>query len=161
MIGIRLTYRQGQYERIADILSEGERGRVLGQTVGAVGELLHEKVREYPRQRYVSRRAAYGVTFFSARQRRWFFAALRSGELQIPYGRTGRLRDGWRIEERSTKEVGLVNEVAYAPYVMGAGTQSRHERAVGWQTVQDIIDGHRGHIGRVGLAAIRKVLGGG
>lgn len=160
MIGIRINYRQGQYERITRKLPPGARGEMVKQTVGAVAKFLHEQVREYPAQRYVSRQAAYGRTFFSDRQRRWFFAALRSGEIDVPYHRTSTLRDGWRIVERSRKEVGLVNDVRYAPFVMGKDTQSRHERAVGWLTVQDIIRRYGGHIGRVGMEALMKLFGG-
>ncbi len=158
MIGIHLRIDQGQLRKLSDKLASWERKRVLHQTVEEVAGLLKDVLGEYPEQRSVSRRSAFGVTFFSDRQRRWFFAALRSGELSLPYSRTGALRDGWKLEPLGKNEVGLINEVPYAGYVMGKASQSRMMRMIGWKTVESVLKKYRPRVGRVALQNIRTWL---
>lgn len=87
--------------------------------------------------RYVSRKAAYGSTFVSEKQRRWFFAALRSGELEIPYKRTGALRRAWRVVGAGRTGF-IANDRPGAGFVMG-DIQSRHEGLVGWKKVEEVL----------------------
>ena len=49
-----------------------------------VGDYLVNVLRSYPPQNYVTRKAAYGQTFFSDKQRRWFFAALEAENYRYP-----------------------------------------------------------------------------
>src|SRR5512139_1044120 len=117
------------------------------QVVEKVSEYSLEVMRtEQPDYKYVSRADAYpdapaGPGFFSERQRRWFFAALASGELSIPYNRTGTLAAGWQIS-RSGDSFTLSNDVPYAPYVQGIESQSRHERMVGWRNVKVLTEAY-------------------
>lgn len=117
------------------------------QVLEAVGEYSVEVMQtEQPRYNYVSRADAYpdapaGPGWFSERQRRWFFAALASGEINTPYNRTGTLAAGWRIDKAGDHFV-LSNDVPYAPYVQGFAGQSRHERMVGWRNVKDLTEAY-------------------
>jgi len=120
---------------------------LVDQVVEKVSDYSLEVMRtEQPDYKYVSRADAYpdapaGPGFFSDRQRRWFFAALASGELSIPYNRTGTLASGWTIS-RSGNSFVLSNNVPYAPYVQGFAGQSRHERMVGWRNVKDLTEAY-------------------
>lgn len=120
---------------------------LMDQVVEKVSEYSLEVMQtEQPDYKYISRAEAYpdapaGPGFFSERQRRWFFAALTSGELSIPYNRTGTLAAGWTIR-RSGDSFILSNDVPYAPYVQGFASQSRHERAVGWRNVKDLTEAY-------------------
>lgn len=157
MIGIRFEYNQAQFKKLSDKLADFERKDVIGQTVGEVGEFMRGKLRDYPGYRYVSRRAAYGVPFFSDRQRRWFFAALASGELKIGDNRTRRLADGWQIKQTGPKQIDLFNAVPYAKYVQGTMTeQARQPRLVGWWSVTRWLREFKSEIGRVGMTNIKK-----
>ena len=119
----------------------------------AVGDYLVNVLRAYPPQQYVSRKAAYGQTFFSDRQRRWFFAALRSGDLQIPGKRTQTLAQGWkRLDDL------VYNEVEYAKFVMGEDEQSRHEAMVGWLTTDQVVQQRATRIVEIGQAAAKKAI---
>jgi hypothetical protein len=158
LIGVRLWYKTGQLEKLRDKLDSFKRKQVVHQTLDEVAKLLAEELRRYPPQRHVSRREAYDVTFFSDRQRRWFFAALNSGELELPYSRTDALRDGWHLENLGSDGVGLINEVSYAGYVMGKRTQSRMMKLIGWIPVESIIKKYRPNIGRVAIQSIRAWL---
>jgi hypothetical protein len=97
--------------------------------------------KEQPSYRHVTRARAYGMQrggegWFSDKQRRYVMAKIRSGEIRIPYNRTGRLVHGWAAT-RTTERVTFGNAVPYAPYVIGFAAQSRHERLVGWKTITD------------------------
>lgn len=110
---------------------------IRGEVIDAVSEYLLNVYRAYPPYNYVSRKAAYGVTFFTDKQRRWFFAALKSGELSIPYRRTQTLRRGWHQIGQGENSL-LVNETPYAAWMMGPGEQSRHAIAMGWKDIDKI-----------------------
>ncbi len=96
-------------------------------------------LREEPAQKYVTRQAAYGKTFQSDRMRSWFFAALSSGQISVPYHRTGALSHSWNAKI-SANEVIFSNAVPGASFVVGV-QQSRHEQMVGWKKVTDQLAG--------------------
>ena len=60
--------------------------------IDAANEYLLNVLKAYPPQRSITRKEAYGVSFFTEKQRRWFFANLDN--LQIPYHRTQYFHDG-------------------------------------------------------------------
>lgn len=91
---------------------------------------------QYPPQKRVTIAQAGG--WKSDKQRRWFFAALRRGEIQVPYHRTQQLADGWKILGYG-KSSFIANETSYAKYVMGDGDQSRMHELIGWQKLQSFL----------------------
>ena len=110
----------------------------------AAGEYLAKKFEKPPGYRYVSRAAAYpdapaGPGWFSDRQRRWFFAALRRGAISIPYVRTGTLEGNWKVMPFGSRDHIVVNDTPYAGFVMGDQEQSRHEGMAGWKKLQSIV----------------------
>lgn len=123
----------------------------------ATADYLRGQLQRYPPQIYVSRREAYGRPFESARQRRWFFAALRDGTLRIPYQRTGTLRRGWRILESGGADHILVNEVPYARFVQNS-PQARMMTLRQWRTLQRIIYEERDRIKRVIDEAVNAAI---
>lgn len=104
-----------------------------------VGHYIQGKLKRYPPYQYVSRKSAYGVTFFTDKQRRWFFAALRSGELQIPYPRTRTLRNQWVVADAPGGDVVVRNFTPYVKHVQQESTQSRMMQKRGWQTEVQIV----------------------
>jgi hypothetical protein len=82
----------------------------------------------------------YKMKFKSAKQRRWFFAALKSGRITVPYRRSLRLARGWvlKFRELATEfRVEVSNKVPYLPYVMGPGTQADIHKGR-WQTTAQV-----------------------
>lgn len=82
------------------------------------------------------------VMFVSEKQRRYFFAALADGTIQVPYRRTRTLGRRWttKVEFVNGGVVGTIGNVTpYAPLV-----QSRTEQAgihyMHWQTAEDTLD---------------------
>lgn len=122
-----------------------------------VADYLQNVFRTYPPRKSVTRRAAYGVTWFSDKQRKWFFAALRSGEIDVPYKRTQALRNSWRIIGKGEDKI-LVSENEAAVWTMSDEKQSRHERMVGWKTVSTIIKERASQIERRLQAAADKAM---
>ena len=109
-----------------------------------VATYLVNVLRLSPPQKSVSRADAYpdapaGPGWFSEKQRRWFFWALNSGELQIPYRRTQAIAQGWQILG-SGKNTIIVNEAPGVVFVHDDNLQSRHEAMVGWKKIRAILE---------------------
>lgn len=104
---------------------------------------LKGKMDDYPPRRSITRREAYGTTFFSERQRRAFFALLREGVVMAPYRRRGAggLAGKWSIVERRgglVQQIG--NNASYARYVVDRDRQARMMRLIGWKTAQEVAE---------------------
>lgn len=157
-IGLRFEYNQGQFKALSKKLDSFERLDVLGQTLGEVSEFMRDKLRKYPPYRHVSRKAAYGQSFSSDRQRRWFFAALAEGRIKPGQNnRTNTLAEGWRIVSNGPKQIDLVNEVPYAKFVQGTVTdQARQPRMVGWKSITTWLRTFQSEIGRVGMKNLKR-----
>lgn len=121
----------------------------------AAAEYLKGKLATYPAQQEITRASVYGEPFASAKQRGWFFAALKSGEIVVPYHRgeaatSERLGQSWTIDERDgglTQVVG--NDTSYGPYVMGdeqGEGQSLFMQAMGWPVAVDIAEQEEDYI---------------
>lgn len=115
--------------------------------IDEASDYLVNVLQTYPPKKYVSRKAAYGVTFFTPKQRRFFFAALADGRISVPYKRKnmrGGLQSGWKQVGKGQRSF-IANETPYADLVMGDG-QSRHPQAIGWKRVDLIIKDRMGKI---------------
>ena len=111
--------------------------------------------KHYPPYKRVTRKRAYGKTFQSDRQRRWFFANLNDGSLKIPYTRTNKLRDNWEIIGSKYNPV-IRNRLSYAKHVVGDGTQSKMSKLIGWRTLSQIVDDNVRGAMRAANAAVQK-----
>lgn len=104
--------------------------------------LLNVLIRkEIPPPKHVSRIEAYGRSFFTERQRRWFFAALKSGEITVPYkrrGPSGGVQSAWMISGAGRRAY-LSNDDPAAEWVYSEH-QARLNQLVGWRRVSQIID---------------------
>lgn len=103
------------------------------------------------------------VTFKSAKQRRYFFWALKEGLIQVPYVRTGKLGQSWTWKVTVTGS-GLRGEVgtnlSYAHWVQRQGSQARIHRG-NWLTDYGAVQMKRDEIGRRFRSAIRAALAAG
>jgi len=120
-------------------------------------------MRMYEDYAYVSRAQAYpsapaGPGWFSDKQRRYVMAAIRRGEIQIPYARTMTLQAGWQVRSEGNGNYKISNIARYAQYVQGDGTQSRHEAMVGWKTVSQKVDDNQNRIMADARNAVRAAV---
>jgi len=123
-----------------------------------VADYLLNVLRMYPPQKSVTRKAAYGVSFFTDKQRRFFFAALADGSINVPYRRTQALSRGWK-KVGSGRNLIIANETPHAGLVMGGQTeQSRHARAIGWKEAGEIAKERADRITKIAEAAAAKAI---
>ena len=104
-----------------------------------VAKMLRDEMQKYPPMRHVTRKQAYGRSFESDKQRRWFFASLADGSLTLPYRRTGQYRLGWEVMPFGATNYIVVNDHPAAKYLQDAPTQSRMAKLIGWKTWQEIL----------------------
>lgn len=126
--------------------------------VDEVSDFLLDVMRTYPRENHdVTRQQAYGRTFESDKQRRWFFANLDSGELILPYRRTQEMRESWRKEGEGRSSF-LVNDTQAAFFTMDPKGQSRMAKMQGWKTTKERIEEHSKGMVKRAEAAIKKAI---
>ena len=116
-------------------------------------------LRHYPPEKYVSRKKAYGKTFFTDKQRRWFWWAVRNAIIQFPvrYFRTRKTANGWYTVGKGAK-ISIRNDSQGAKFTAGDKTQSRHEALVGWRTISKVAaDNERGMIRAAEQAAQKEI----
>lgn len=109
--------------------------QVFREPTKRAGQRLEAALTTYP-----APPSSYRMRFKSDRQRRWFFAALRSGRITVPYRRSMTLARGWVlrfIEGVSEFRVEVANRVPYLPFVMGPGKQADIHRGR-WQTTAQV-----------------------
>jgi len=133
--GIEIQGLDAVVSRLRSLPDESRQAVLLDVAAHSLDVLRAE---EAPKK-YVTRKAAYGQTFQSDKQRRWFFASLRSGAIKVPYGRTGGMLAAWEAQVGAS-EVVFTNKTPGAQYVIG-DSQSRHEKMVGWKTIRQTLDG--------------------
>ena len=110
----------------------------------AAGLHIKGKIAKYPRRKTVTIAQAGG--WASDRQRRGFFAKLRSGEIEVPYRRgqspgSQDLGQRWTIAERDGGLTVIVgNNTDYGPFVQDKNRQTRMMKMKGWKTIQDVAE---------------------
>lgn len=103
--------------------------------------LVHSRVPDYPPP------ARKPYPFVSDRQRRYVMAAIRSGEITVPYRRSGQLGRSitGRVEELGGQVVGIIGtNLRAAPWVIGeratehGGPQARYHQGT-WWTLEGVV----------------------
>ncbi len=95
----------------------------------------------YSLYKYVTRKQAYGKTFQSDRQRRWFFAALDEGKILPGYPRrTGRTQRGY-VQRPTNGGYGVMieNKEEGAYYTRDDKGQARLNALAGWRKTMDVV----------------------
>lgn len=114
-------------------------------------------MREYAPYQHVTRFSAYNKTFFTEKQRKYFFWALNHGVIITPYHRTQHLRKEWKLIGAGRNQM-VANEVEYAGLVMGDGMQERLHRKMGWDTEAERIRDRIGRIVEKFDAGVKKAI---
>jgi len=131
---------------------------VADTCMGEVQDYMLNVMRsDQPSPNYVSRTQAYGQPFSSDKQRRWFFWALNSGAISVPYHRTQALSKGWHIVNRGLLGY-LVNYTPGASYVVGERNQANQPRLVGWKKASQQIQERISKINKVLEGAAKKAI---
>jgi sugar/nucleoside kinase (ribokinase family) len=104
-----------------------------------------------------TRKQAYGTTFFTDRQRRWFFWALGTGALSLPYKRTQEMRRAWKKYGKGANVL-VANETEAAVFTMDDERQARFSRLVGWKKLGDVIRARHDGIEKAAVIGMKKGL---
>ena len=110
--------------------------------------------------KYVTRKAAYGFSFFTDKQRRWFFWALNTGKIDPGSGkRTGESTAAWKAVSRNDGYRYTISNNTVGGYWTRHDTrQARQLGKVGWRKIMTVLaDNYKGGI-RAAVAAVKKYL---
>lgn len=113
-------------------------------------------LRHEPSYKYVTRKSAYGFTFFTDRQRRWFWA--NGGPDMIGNNRTGAIKNGWDFTDQGNWDrVSIFNQAPGVEHVMG-DMQARQPAKVGWRKARDVIESNIKSAIHAGQIALDKFI---
>lgn len=118
---IQISVKAGEVDKT---LARFRGADILGAAFSRIQRPLEEALATYPPPSHKKQ------PFRTVRQRRYFFWALRTGKLQVPYRRTDKLKRGWRarIDLRGTEAtLNISNSVDYAEGVMGKRQWKYHQ----------------------------------
>ena len=110
--------------------------------------------------KFVTRKAAYGFSFFTDKQRKWFFWALNTGQIDPGSGkRTGESTGAWKAEPRNDGyRYTISNPTAGAYYTRSDTGQARQPAMVGWRKVAQVIIDNTAGAMRAANAAVKRRL---
>lgn len=120
------------------------------------------KVAKYPPRKRVTIAQAGG--WASDRQKRWFFAALKAGDIEVPYRRgmspsSEALGRKWTIQTRNAGLTAVIgNNTSYGPFVMDEDKQSTMHRIIGWKTTQKVAEEESDKVNELLAKAINQAL---
>jgi hypothetical protein len=124
-----LTELQGKLSRAIPSVQDS----IVEQVAGYVVKVMQEQ----PTPNHsITRAQAYPETgdgFFTDRQRKWFFWALRTGKIHVPYTRTQEMRKAWKVYGKGKNAI-VANETQAAVFTMDDERQARFSKLVGWET---------------------------
>lgn len=162
MSPIKVTVTNPQGPRV--LFARIERETIPAATEAAADYLIGNEQRGLKHlapYKYVSRKSAYGQTFFSDKQRRWFWAQVKDGNIAFPihYQRTGEIAAGWQKSGGGNK-FQVVNRVPGVDRVMGDTLQARQPAKVGHRKVSEVIANNFNGMLRAAQQAVARVLKG-
>ena len=105
--------------------------------------------------KYVTRKSAYGITFFTEKQRRWFWA--NGGPDMIGNNRTGESANAWTLVEKNNGyKISLQNQTRAAFYTRDDKGQARQPAKVGWRKTSAVVAANTAGAMRAANAAVKK-----
>lgn len=144
-------------DAVQKMLAQIDNPQVARAVTKDVATYVQGQMRKYPPYTYVSRTRAYGKPFQTKRQRNWFFWALRTGQLRLPYQRTQKLKRGWKVLAFGATDHIVANDVSYAKHVQNS-PQARMMTLMQWRSVQRVIREDADAIRRQAQEAFNRAL---
>ncbi len=128
--------------------------------IAVANYLLLQIIKDVPPYKKVTRRSVYGVPFASAKQRRWFFWALSTGQIDVPYRRRGKhggIATQWHIQQ-TKNAVWIYNDDPAATYVYDDIWQNKLIGRIGWRTISAIVQAKTANLKAVVDRAAKKAI---
>lgn len=129
-----------------ELLNDPDLKPLIKTAIQAGGLYVKGKIAEYPP------RSSRPQPFKTDKSRRFFFAALKDGRIDVPYRRgqspgSEKLGQSWTVrmvDNGMTAEVGT--NVSYAKLVQKEGEQSHYHKVTGWKTDEQIVKQERSNV---------------
>lgn len=143
---MQIRYKIRNVERVKKYLTSLPRGTVRVALI-AISEWLigdsQSGLRHPEPYKFVTRRSAYGISFFTPKQRRWFFWALREGIIDPgKNNRTGESTNAWTYTPATAGKnyaYKLVNDTPGGYWTRDDKRQARQPAKVGWKKVSAVV----------------------
>ena len=132
-----------------------EVGKVASSAIAEylIGDVSHG-LRHYPPYKHIPWSQIGG--FISEHQRRYVMAQIKEGNITPGISASnGYFCDAWQYRAQGNW-FAIYNDVSYAPYLVGQGTQSRRAILQGWRTVYNNIRDNTAGALRHAMAAINQ-----
>ena len=160
---MQIKFRIRNVEAVQSFLRAIPRGAVKvaleAFTDYVIGDESHG-LRHADPYKFVTRKSAYGFSFFTDKQRRWFFWALKTGKIDPGSGkRTGESTAAWKAVPRNDGyRFTVQNNTAGGYWTRHDKKQARQLGKVGWRKIMTVlVDNYKGGI-RHAVAAVKAYL---
>lgn len=158
-----IKFRIRNVEAVQSFLRAIPRGAVKvaleAFTAYVIGDESHG-LRHADPYKFVTRKSAYGFSFFTPKQKRWFFWALKTGKIDPGSGkRTGESTVAWKAVPRNDGyRFTVQNNTAGGYWTRHDKKQARQLGKVGWRKIMTVLaDNYKGGI-RHAVAAVKAYL---
>ena len=157
-VSVNQTTLNDLQKKMNRLTSQGRKAVSNAAAVALVGD-KSKGLKHYPPHKHILRSVAYGKTFFTKKQRRYFFWAKRQGIIKKPSAanRTFDMQRGWKITAtRSGARV--YNTEPHAKFSHSDNQQARLNKHVGWRRVSDIEREMQAEMVKAGEKAIDDLI---
>jgi len=155
-----VTIRLEELNRLRDAFAwlDGDLPRVMQLIAKGVGYEIKSVLQRYPARKSIPLSAVGG--FASDKQRKWFFANMREGNIEVPYRRTDRLKNAWHVERHGKSGALVGNPVNYGPLVQSSEHQTQMMEMIGWTTDEEAVEEVKdsGVIERIAGQVVQRAL---
>ena len=160
---MQIKFRIRNVEAVQSFLRAIPRGAVKvaleAFTDYVIGDESHG-LRHAEPYKFVTRKSAYGFSFFTPKQKRWFFWALKTGKIDPGSGkRTGESTTAWKAVPRNDGyRFTIQNNTVGGYWTRHDRKQARQLGRVGWRKIMTVLaDNYKGGI-RHAVAAVKVYL---
>jgi hypothetical protein len=160
---MKVSFKVRGVEAVQSFLASVPRGATRAALEAFTEYLLGNEsrgLRHNEPYKYVSRKSAYGVSFFTPKQRRWFFWALRTGQIDPGSGvRTGKTAAAWKaVPSANGYQMKITNDTPGGYYTRDDKGQARQPAKVGWRKVSAVLAANYLGAIRAAVQAVNKYL---
>ena len=149
MIEYKITVDAADALRILDAIDDPALRADIAQAVA--DDVVLPKLRDYPPQTHAKQ------PFSSDASRRYFFAALKAGAIEVPYRRSNALGSDW-TQQPTGDGITLVSGQDYSDLVLTKGLQSKYHQG-NWPTTDTVAEQSESEAERVAEETIVKKIG--
>lgn len=162
---MQIRFKIRNVDRVKKYLASVPRGAVRIALI-AISEWLvgdsQSGLRHPEPYKFVTRKSAYGFSFFTIKQRRWFFWSLNTGQIDPgKNNRTGKSTEAWTyspLTKGKNYAYKLVNDTPGGYWTRDDKRQARQPAKVGWKKVSAVVKANMIGALKAARIAVNKYL---